>query len=385
MLERKTYLRYISYMVVMSLGALSFSGCTQESKSAQASHAMPPLSVMSYKVATSDIPVALEYPAKVKSIQHVNVVARVNGILEQKYFMEGSFVKAGDMLYQIDFERYEALMQEAAADVGVKEATLKEATRNWERVKVLFEQDAVSQKERDNALSAFESASASLKASQATLKKATIDFNYTKVKAPISGLTSLNTQDIGSYVGSSSDTMTLTTITQMDPMYVEFSLSDIEMLKKRYVLPTANWNSIEKAKLPVTLSTPDGSTYEHQGTLDFLDNRVDEQTSTIKARATFANPKHLLIPGLFVRVNVGGLVYKDAISVPQEAVLQDATGSFVYLAKEGKAHKVPVKIGTVHNARYVIEDGLHVNDVVITNYLTKIRPGSAITLAEAKE
>lgn len=289
------------------------------------------------------------------------------------------------MLYQIDFERYEALMQEAAADVGVKEATLKEATRNWERVKVLFEQDAVSQKERDNALSAFESASASLKASQATLKKATIDFNYTKVKAPISGLTSLNTQDIGSYVGSSSDTMTLTTITQMDPMYVEFSLSDIEMLKKRYVLPTANWNSIEKAKLPVTLSTPDGSTYEHQGTLDFLDNRVDEQTSTIKARATFANPKHLLIPGLFVRVNVGGLVYKDAISVPQEAVLQDATGSFVYLAKEGKAHKVPVKIGTVHNARYVIEDGLHVNDVVITNYLTKIRPGSAITLAEAKE
>jgi len=225
------------------------------------------------------------------------------------------------------------------ADVGVKEATLKQATRDWERIKTLFAQDAVSQKERDSALSAYESAEASLKASQATLKKATIDFNYTKVKAPISGMTSLNTQDIGSYVGSSSDTMTLTTITQVDPIYVEFSLPDIELLKKRYVMGTGNWNSIAQAKLPVRLVTPDGSTYTKQGTLDFLDNSVDAETSTIKARATFSNPNNILIPGLFVRVNVEGLVYKDAISIPQIALLQDATGSYVYIVKEGKAQQ----------------------------------------------
>jgi len=375
----------LHYALALSLGAFVLVGCSDTKASTQGMATMPPLSVTSHKVVATDIPVSLEYPARVKSVQQVNVVARVSGILEKKYFTEGNVVKSGEMLYQIDSNRYEALMQESMAEVGVREATLKQTTRDWERIKVLFEQDAISQRERDNALSAYEGAIASLNAAKATLKRTTIDYEYTKVKAPISGLTSLNAQDIGSYVGSSSDTMTLTTITQMDPMYVEFSLPDIELLKKRYVMNSGNWNSIAQAKLPVTLSTPDGETYQKEGTLDFLDSYVDEQTSTIKARATFSNPNNILIPGLFVRVNVGGLIYKDALSIPQIALLQDATGSYVYVAKEGKAHKVPVKAGTVHNDAYIIENGLHVNDVVITNNLTKLRPGSAISLAETKE
>ena len=385
MINTKMSLQYATYALIATLGTFWMSGCSGSEHKTAAAQAMPPLSVATYKVVASDVPVSLEYPAKIKSIQQINVVARVSGILEKKYFTEGNFVKAGEMLYQIDFERYEALMQEAAADVGVKEATLKQATRDWERIKTLFAQDAVSQKERDSALSAYESAIASLKASQAALKKATIDFNYTKVKAPISGMTSLNTQDIGSYVGSNSDTMTLTTITQIDPIYVEFSLPDIELLKKRYVMGTGNWNSIAQAKLPVRLLTPDGSAYAKEGTLDFLDNSVDAETSTIKARATFSNPNHILIPGLFVRVNVGGLVYKDAISIPQKALLQDATGSYVYIVKEGKAHKLPVKAGTVHNDTYIIESGLNVGDTVITNNLTKLRPGAPINVAQTKE
>lgn len=387
MIKNRVYLAYANYALIATLGAFLITGCSGEGKKsgAQGMPAMPPLSVATYKVAPHDIPVSLEYPAKVKSLQQVNVVARVSGILEKKFFTEGSFVKAGDMLYQIDSDRYEALMQVAAADVGVKEATLKQASRDWDRTKVLFEQDALSQKERDAALSAFESAAASLKAAQATLKQTTIDFNYTKVKAPISGMTSLNTQDIGSYVGSSSDTMALTTITQTDPVYVEFSLPDIELLKKRYVMGTGNWSSIAQAKLPVQLSTSDGNTYDKNGTLDFIDSYVDAETSTIKARATFANPNNILIPGLFVRVNVEGLVYKDALSVPQKALLQDATGSYVYVVKENKAAKILVKAGTVNNDAYIIESGLHAGDVVITNNLTKLRPGSAVTVAEAKE
>ena len=137
--------------------------------------------------------------------------------------------------------------------------------------------------------------------------------------------------------------------------------------------------------MPVELSTPDGVKYDKKGTLDFLDSYVDSETSTIKARATFSNPSNILIPGLFVRVNVGGLVYKDAITIPQKALLQEAIGSFVYVAKEGKAEKVPVKAGTVHDDTYIIESGLHVNDLVITNNLTKLRPGSAVVVAEAKE
>lgn len=387
MTKQSVYLTYARYALAVTLGAFLVTGCSSQDKKAgaQGMPAMPPLSVSTYKVVASDVPVSLEYPAKVKSMQQVSIVARVSGVLEKKHFTEGSFVKAGDMLYQIDSDRYEALMQEAIADVGVKEATLKQTTRDWDRTKVLFEQDAVSQKERDSALSAYESAGASLKASQATLKKATIDFNYTKVKATISGMTSLNTQDIGSYVGSSSDTMTLTTITQTDPVYVEFSLPDIELLKKRYVMGQGNWSSIAQAKLPVQLSTSDGNKYAKAGTLDFIDSYVDSETSTIKARATFSNPNNILIPGLFVRVNVEGLVYKDAISIPQKALLQEAIGSFVYVVKEGKAAKVPVKSGTVHNDTYIIESGLNAGDVIITNNLTKLRPGSAVVVAEAKE
>lgn len=375
----------LSLAFVCTLGGLLLTGCNDNKGAPQGGGMppMPPLSVATYSVNPSDVSVSLEYPAKVKSIQQVSVVARVSGILEKKYFTEGSFVKSGEMLYQIDSDRYEALMQEALADVGVKEASLKEATRNWERVKALFAQDAVSQKERDNALSTYESAGASLKASQAALKKTQIDYGYTKVKAPISGLTSLNTQDVGSYVGGSSDTMSLTTITQMDPIYVEFSLPDIELLKKRYMMNQGDWNNIAKSKLPVHITTSDGTKYAKDGTLDFLDSSVDGETSTIKARATVANPSNVLIPGLFVRGNVDGLVYKNAITIPQKALLQDATGSFVYLAKENQAHKVPVKVGNTVKDTYIIESGLSAGDTVITNNLTKLRPGAAINVTAA--
>lgn len=377
------YKKYISQIGICSivLGMFIFSGCNDtKGNSSQNISTMPPLKVATFQVKPNDISVFVEYPAKIKSMQQVNVVARVNGILEKKNFIEGNFVKEGELLYQIDSTRYEALMQEALADVEVKTATLKQATREWERIKILFEQDSTSQKERDLALSAYETAQASLKASQANLKKAQIDFGYTKVKAPISGLTSLNAQDLGSYVGSTTESMNLTTITQMNPIYVEFSLPDIELFKKRFIMNNGNWNNISQAKLAVSLNFSDGSVYEEKGTLDFIDSFVDNETSTVKARATFVNPKNDLIPGLFVRVKIDGLVYKNAINIPQIAVLQDATGAFVYIAKENQAVKTPVKIGNIVNDTYIIDSGLNEGDIVITNNLTKLKPGSSIDL-----
>ncbi len=377
------YKKYMSQIGICSivLGMFIFNGCNDtKGNSSQNISTMPPLKVATFQVKANDISVSVEYPAKIKSMQQVNVVARVNGILEKKNFIEGNFVKEGELLYQIDSTRYEALMQEALADVEVKTATLKQATREWERIKILFEQDSTSQKERDSALSAYETAQASLKASQANLKKAQIDFGYTKVKAPISGLISLNAQDLGSYVGSTTESMNLTTITQMNPIYVEFSLPDIELFKKRFIMNNGNWNNISQAKLAVSLNFSDDSVYEQKGTLDFIDSFVDNETSTVKARATFVNPKNDLIPGLFVRVKIDGLVYKNAINIPQIAVLQDATGAFVYIAKENQAVKTPVKIGNIVNDTYIIDSGLNEGDIVITNNLTKLKPGSSIDL-----
>ena len=366
---------YINCTLISILISFLSSGCSSEGKKGQNMAELPPLKVSTYEIKSNDIPVSMEYPAKIKSMQQVNVVARVNGILEKKNFTEGSYVKEGEILYQIDSTRYEASMQEALADVEIKTATLKQATREWERVKTLFEQDSTSQKERDSALSAFEMAQASLKASQANLKKTQIDLGYTKVKAPISGLTSLNTQDIGSYVGSSAESMNLITITQINPIYVEFSIPDIELFKKRFIL-----NNVAQTKLPVTINFTDGFEYEQKGTLDFIDSFVDNETSTVKARATFTNLKNDLIPGLFVRVKIDGLVYKNAINIPQSSLLQDATGTFVYVAKENQAIKVPVKIGNIVKDSYIIDSGLNEGDIVITNNLTKLKPGSSIDL-----
>ena len=377
-------MKYISQIKFCSILLIIFilNGCenTKENDSQNISE-MPPLEVNTYQVKLNDIPVSMEYPAKIKSMQQVNVVAKVNGTLEKKNFTEGNFVKEGEVLYQIDSTRYEALMQEALADVEMKTATLKQATREWERVKILFEQDSTSQKEKDSALSAYETAQASLKASQANLKKAQIDLGYTKVKAPISGFTSLNKQDLGSYVGSTNESMILTTITQTNPIYVEFSLPDIEFLKKRFIMNDGNWNNISQTKLPVSIILSDGLIYEEKGTLDFIDSFVDNETSTVKARATFENPKNDLISGLFVKIKIDGLIYKNAISIPQTSLLQDTTGAFVYIAKDNQAIRTPIKIENISKDTYIINDGLNEGDIVITNNLTKLKSGSSITLS----
>ena len=375
-------MKFISQIKFCSilLSIFILNGCenTKENNSQNISEI--PLEVNTYEVKLNDIPVSMEYPAKIKSMQQVNVVAKVNGTLEKKKFTEGNFVKEGEVLYQIDSTRYEALMQEALADVEMKTATLKQATREWERVKILFKQDSTSQKDRDSALSAYETAQASLKASQANLKKAQIDLGYTKVKAPISGFTSLNKQDLGSYVGSTNESMILTTITQTNPIYVEFSLPDIEFLKKRFIMNNGNWNNISQTKLPVSIILSDGLIYEEKGTLDFIDSFVDNETSTVKARATFANPKNDLISGLFVKIRIDGLIYKNAISIPQTSVLQDTTGAFVYIVKDNEAVRTPVKIENISKDTYIINDGLNEGDIVITNNLTKLKSGSSITL-----
>lgn len=376
-------MKYIQHIKICSivLSILIFNGCEnpKENYSSSDISKEPPLRVSAYEVKLNNIPASMEYPAKIKSIQQVNVVARINGILEKKNFKEGTFVREGQILYQIDSTRYKASMQEAQADVEMKTAILKQAKREWERVKILFEQDSVSQKERDTVLSTYETAQASLKASEANLKKAQIDFDYTKIKAPISGFTSLNKQDVGSYVGSTNESMILTTITQINPIYVEFSLPDIELLKKRFMI-----NNSFQTKLQVSIIFSDGSVYEEKGTLDFIDSFIDEETSTVKARAIFVNKKRDLIPGLFVKIRIDGLIYKNAISIPQTSLLQDATGTFVYIAKDNQAVRTPVKIGNIVKDTYIVDSGLHEGDLVITNNLTKLKPSSDITLISKK-
>jgi len=375
----------LNYLVVSVLVGIGISGCSDVDKNTtKSTQNIPAMSVSGYKVKNADIPVTLNYPAKIKSIAQVDIVARVDGILEKKYFKDGDFVKEGDLLYSIDSLRYKALLDEAIAQVDVQKANFQEAKDNWVRATNLFKTNAISAKEKDAAVTAYTTAKANLDLSEATLKKAKIDLGYTQIKATISGKTSISNQDIGNYVGSSDNNRKLITITQTDPIYVEFSLPDIELLKNRYSFENANWNNIQDAKLPVYLEKSNGEKYAEVGILDFLDNFVDNETSTIKARATFTNKDNNLIPGLFARVSIGGLIYKNAITVPQKAVLQDALGSYVYVVKNGVSEKKDIKVGDTYSDKYIVS-GLENNEIVITDNLTKLRSSVAVNITEIEE
>ncbi|MDR1285226.1 MAG: efflux RND transporter periplasmic adaptor subunit [Campylobacteraceae bacterium] len=368
-------------IAAMSLFALVFAGCSGD-KVADSAQQMPPLPVNIFKTQKEDIFISLEYPARVKSVQQVQVVAKVPGTLEKKFFQEGSFVKEGTLLYQIDPSKYEAAYDLAKAQLSVAQAAAKEADRNWQRIEQLYAKNAVSQREQDVALNAYESTKAQVEAAKAVLKNAEVDLSYTKVKATASGSISENLQDIGSYVGTSSANSILAVVTQTNPVYAEFSIPDIDFLKKRYSLSKGSWNNIAKAKLPVKIITPAGDTYDNLGTFDFLDNLVDPQTSTIKARATFDNKNQILFPGLFVRVSIEGLVLKDALSIPQKAIMQDSLGNYVYIMREGKAKKTPIKTDiTVAGGNIIVTEGLKENEEIIIDNLTKIRPDANVVSA----
>lgn len=371
-----SFLRARNVLVLMFCTVFIFGCSENKAQKNMGQQAMQPLPVNTLVVKAKNIPIYLEYPARVKSVQQVQIVARVTGTLEEKFYTEGSAVKKGDLLYKIDPKRYQAAYDSALASLAMSDASLKETSRNFNRVKSLFESNALSQKEFDAAISAYENANASVQAAKAAVSNAKIDLDYTEVRATATGISGLNIVDIGSYVGAST---LLTTITQVNPVYVEFSLSDVEMLKKRYILSSGDWKNISNSKLQVSITTPDGETYPHKGTLDFFDNIVDSQTASIKARATFENPDSFLIPGLFVRISIDGLVQQGAFVIPQEALMQDGVGMFVFINNDNTVAKLPVNVGiSTKDGQSVIDSGLKGGEVIILNNLTKLRPGSQV-------
>jgi len=357
---------------------ITFFGCSGSNNKSQ--QEMPPLPVSTYIAVAKNVPVTLEYPAQIKSIKQVHVTARVAGTLEDILYTEGKFVKKGTPLYKIDPTRYKASYDGAVAGLATAEAVYKESKRNYDRVEKLVKTNALSQKDYDTALSLYESAKAGLQSAEAAVTRAKVDLDYTKIEATISGVTSLNSVDIGSYVGTSAENSLLTTITQLDPIYVEFSIPDKELLSKADILNN-------DSKIYTTIITPDGKEYEHNGTLDFIDKVIDPQTATVKARATFKNPDNKLLPGLFVRVSINGLEEKDTFTIPQRALMQDGVSMYVYIVDSNNTvEKLPIKVGaSTKDGSSIVTSGLNGNEMIILDNLTKIRPKAKVTPMPVKE
>lgn len=344
---------------------------------------MPPQAVTVESVVTRDVAVDFEYPGQTAGSREVEIRARVDGVIEKRLFEEGSRVKAGQQLFIIAPATYEAAAAVAAANVATAEANVSKAQRDYDRFKPLIDTHAISQMEFDNTASALDVARANLKAAQAQSNSARINLSYTDVRAPISGIIGRALKVEGALAIASSDSL-LATMAQTDPIDVYFAVAESdhnkiqsELAAGSLVLPDAKHGFLVKLK------TNEGHWLDMTGTLNFSDYKADPNTGAYASRARFDNAKSELTPGQFLRVVLTGATRRNAIAVPQRAVLANATGKYVYVVGKGKDGKpvaeprpiTPgewVRLSGDEPNGWVILKGLNAGDQVIVDGTARI-------------
>jgi membrane fusion protein (multidrug efflux system) len=336
------------------------------------SYAQPPKEIPAtgYKVPEpEDLPVVVKYPARVESINTVDIVARVTGILQKKYFKDGDLVKKGQLLYKIEPDIYEAQVEKAKADLLNAQANLDDAEKQLKRVTKSFKENLVSQQEMDNAYYNYEKAKAQVEAAKAALKQAQINLSYTNVISPITGYTGIRLIDVGNLVNPGTK---LITITQTDPIYVIFSIPESDIKK-------FNLYKREKVKNLKIKAFLEDTDYSFDGKIDFVNTVLDKNTLTLKVRGIFKNTESILKPGQFVYVQLSGLKIKNAIQIPQKSVIQTPMGSMVYVEKDDMA--VPRMINIIgSNKDYFIVKGVNPRETVIVDNLMRIRQGAKVKI-----
>lgn len=327
-----------------------------------------------YIVPTAQIlPIDLKYPAQIKSFQNISVVSRVSGVLQKKYFQEGSTVKEGALLYSIEDTIYQAKVNAAEASVHISQAALDNTAKAWDRAEKLYQSKSISDETRDNALFSYAQAKASLALAKAQLAQAQVDLDYTKVKAPISGIIGLRNIDVGDYV---TQEQKLVTITQNDKVFIEFSmpLSDYKNIQ------SGMWNMPTDKKIGVNISI-DGQTVAQKGVVDFIDANINQNTSTVKMRAVVDNTQHTLMPGNFIKVVLDGIVQNNVITIPQKAVLQNPMGTIVFTDNNGIVGIKPVVIGNETDDKYIVAGGpIQSGDRIIINNFFRLKPGNPVAV-----
>lgn len=363
----------VALAVVMLAGLVA--GCSNEQKAPQA---MPPVLVKAMTITARDVPMTAEYVGQTAGSREVEVRARVGGILLRRAYTEGRPVKKGDLMFEIDPETYQAAVEQAQGRVAQADARYDRARRELDRVLPLYKENAVSQKDRDAAMSEFDSAKAEREVASAGLKEARINLGYTKVVAPITGITSKETRSEGSLVTTTTDGSLLTKVSRLDPVYVNFSMPGVEFMRQRKLLE-AGRAQVGKEGVWVEIRLADGTLYNQKGRVNFMDKVVDPTTGVIKARAEFANAEAEVIPGQFVRVLVQGGILKDAMLVPQRAVLQTQNGPMVWvLGADDTVQPRPVVIADPVGNDYLLEKGLQSGERIIVEGIIKVRPGAKV-------
>lgn len=301
--------------------------------------------------------------------------ARVGGILEERLYSEGQPVNAGDPLFRIDPMPYQIALKQTEAELANAQAQYNQAEREWNRITGLYRQDAVSERERDRALSDKELAAARRQLAEAQKEAAQLNLDYTQVLAPIAGPTGLETLPEGSLIEPGS---LLTTIVQQDPIHIRFSLPETDAAIQR-AAQRSGQNGHDKSPKMGQLILPDGSIYKEPGEVDFTNASIDTRTGTVSARAIFANPNGHIIPGQFARIRVLLRHYRDIFLLPPVAISEGPKGPRVFVLIENNTIvSRPVALGPIIDGQQVITSGLENGDNIIINGLINLQEGMTV-------
>ena len=334
-------------------------------------------------VTTDDMEIYGEYVGRIRAQQFVEIRARVEGYLEEMLFEEGTYIKKDQVLFVIDPKLYKARVDGARAQLQKDKALELKAKRDLDRIRPLFEQNAASQLDLDNAIASYESAVSAVIMCEADLAQAELALGYTTVRSPISGYISERNVDIGTLVGPGGKSL-LATIVKSDTVRVDFSMTALDYLRSKernvnlgHQDPTRGWNPY------ITVTLADDSVYPYEGLVDFADPQVDPQTGTFSVRAEMPNPDHVLLPGQFTKVKLLLDVREGAVVVPSKAVIIEKGGAFIYVIRpDNVAERRFIELGPETDNMMIVERGLIPGERIVVEGYHKLMPGMTVEIVE---
>lgn len=342
----------------------------------QKAAAPPPPDVAVLEVKRADVPLTLAYAGRVAGFRTVEIRAMVSGTIMKREYAEGARVRQGDTLFRIDSRPYQAVFDRANAQLAQAKATSLQAEENFNRIQELANRQVATPKQLDDARAARDQARAAIQSVEADIENARLNLEFTVVKAPVGGPTALLSPPEGS-IAQAQQTV-LTTITQLDPAYVNFSVTDAELREFRSLSENLD-KPLGDEDVTVTLQYGDGTTYPKSGKIIMSSQNVDLRTGTVQFRSVFPNADGTILPGQFVRLVIKGITLPKAIVIPQQAVSQGPQGTFVYAVNSSGAAEVrPVKLDREVNGGWVVRDGLNEGDRIIVDGVMRVRPGAPV-------
>lgn len=368
----------IVLLVIVALTAFRWgSGKFGETMRAKMMGAMMTPKVKLEKVKEIEFKNELEAPGRIVAKYSVELVARVDGYLQEKRFNEGDFVKKGQVLFVIEPQQYLIALNRAQADLATAKAQAIKADKDFARSKELVAKDYIAKSTYDDNLAQKDVANANVKAAVAAVNDAKRNYNYTKITSPINGRVGMLSVTQGNYVNAQSGA--LATVVSTDPVYVTYSVDSKQFnsLRNSEIIP----DSRHEQPISVEITLPNGTLYEHKGVEDFWDNQISQSTGTIALRATFKNPDNKLIPGDFVKVKVYSNKVNKKLAVPQDCVLQDNEGRYVYVIdKDSIAHKKYIKVSEEYQKYWIVDEGLSTDDEYVNEGVVKVMPERPVVI-----